>query len=230
MYTLKIIPDDYPENPREEWDHVSTMACWHNRYDLGDERPKCDPIDHMLNLVTEFVPDFEERLERKKHKTQEPHSGMPNKEYWQAVADRSRERDEWIYREFEKHYLFLPLHLYDHSGVTMSVSRFSDPWDSGQVGFIYVSKKKARAEFGRLTKKTTERVLGVLRAEVEVYGQYLTGDIYGFQLYKHEEGQEPDEGEELDSCWGFYGSDPEENGMVEYLPVPLKDVTVVTPW
>lgn len=229
MYTLKIIPDVDPENPRQ-WDNLGTMACWHRRYDLGDERPKCDPIDHMLNLVTDFVPDFEERLERKKHKTQEPRSGMPDKEYWQAVADRSRELDGWVSEEFDKWYLSLPLYLYDHSGITMSTGRFSCPWDSGQVGFIYISKKKAREGFGRLTKKTTERVLEVLRAEVSEYDQYLIGDVYGFQLYKHEEGQEPDEGEELDSCWGFYGSDPEENGMAEHLPVPLKEVTVVAPW
>jgi hypothetical protein len=38
----------------------------------------------------------------------------------------------------------------------------------------------------------------------------LTGDIYGFSL-------ETVDGEELDSCWGFYGSDPEKNGMKDHI-------------
>jgi len=32
--------------------------------------------------------------------------------------------------------LWLPLYLYDHSGITMRTTSFADPWDSGQVGII----------------------------------------------------------------------------------------------
>ena len=32
----------------------------------------------------------------------------------------------------------LPLYLFDHSGITLSTTPFSCPWDSGQVGVIYV--------------------------------------------------------------------------------------------
>jgi hypothetical protein len=34
--------------------------------------------------------------------------------------------------------IVVPLYLYDHSGITMSTSPFSCPWDSGQVGYIWV--------------------------------------------------------------------------------------------
>ena len=30
---------------------------------------------------------------------------------------------------------YLPLYIYDHSGITMSTVGFSDTWDSGQVGW-----------------------------------------------------------------------------------------------
>lgn len=36
----------------------------------------------------------------------------------------------------------------DHSGLAMQTTSFNDPWDSGQVGWIYVSKEDALKEFG----------------------------------------------------------------------------------
>ena len=40
------------------------------------------------------------------------------------------------------------LYLYDHSGITMSTGSFCDSWDSGQVGFIYVTKEDIEKEYG----------------------------------------------------------------------------------
>lgn len=96
----------------------------------------------------------------------------------------------------------LPLYLYDHSGITMSTSPFSCPWDSGMVGMIYCTKEKALKEFGGkiLTKKIREKVIKCLMNEVEVYDQYLTGQVYGYVI-------KDEEGNELESCWGFFGMD-----------------------
>lgn len=41
----------------------------------------------------------------------------------------------------------MPLYLMDHSGLAMQTESFHDPWDSGQVGWIYVSKEDALKEF-----------------------------------------------------------------------------------
>ena len=125
-----------------------------------------------------------------------------------------------------KDYIWLPLYLYDHSGITMSTTPFSCPWDSGQVGYIYVSKAKVREEYScrRISESIRKRVLSVLRAEVKTYDQYLTGDVYGYILYRDEE-----DGAEIqeDTCWGFYGNDPNVNGMSDSLPVPVKDCELV---
>ena len=32
----------FDSNPRD-WDNLGVMACWHRRYDLGDEQPQCSP-------------------------------------------------------------------------------------------------------------------------------------------------------------------------------------------
>ena len=109
----------------------------------------------------------------------------------------------------EANYIALPLFLYDHSGITMNTTGFACPWDSGQVGIIYVSKKDVYKEYGvtRITKTIKEKVLTVLRGEVETYDQYLRGEVYGYQIQNKQ-------GETLDSCYGYYG-DYEENALKE---------------
>jgi hypothetical protein len=59
-----------------------------------------------------------------------------------------------------------------------------------------------------------------LKGEVQTYDQYLTGDVYGYKVYKVttcDHGHEHEE--DLDSCWGFYGEEEcisEAKGIVEY--------------
>jgi hypothetical protein len=105
--------------------------------------------------------------------------------------------------ENENVHTILPLYLYDHSGITMNTTGFSCNWDSGQVGWIYISKDKVKKEGIDETK-----VADYLREEVKTYDQYLTGDVYGFKTYEIstcDHGHE--HREEIDSCWGYYGED-----------------------
>jgi len=103
----------------------------------------------------------------------------------------------------ENVHTILPLYLYDHSGITMSTSPFHCPWDSGQVGFIFVSKDKVKEEGMDETK-----VEQYLKGEVETYDQYLTGDVWGYKVYEVTTCSLGHEHEKLvDSCWGFYGEE-----------------------
>ncbi len=155
---------------------------------------------------------------------------------------------------------WLPLWLYDHSGITMSCGtrsgQFADRWDSGQVGWIVTLKKTLMEECGveyvldeagnrikvehkhegrpstwsYLTRPLTEttwrkRAVEIMEGEVEVYDQYLTGDVYGFTLYSADpvdEGETPDWSEE-DSCRGFFGSDVMENGIADHVGSGLQE-------
>ena len=98
--------------------------------------------------------------------------------------------------------IILPLYLYDHGGITISTSPFGCQWDSGQIGFIFVSKEKLRKEYGvkRVTKKEIEKAEKCLIGEVKTYDDYLTGNVYGYKVIDSE-------GNEEDSCWGYYGED-----------------------
>jgi hypothetical protein len=91
----------------------------------------------------------------------------------------------------------------------MNTTGFSCHWDSGKVGVIFVSKEKVRKEYGWkvITAKRTEQILKYLQGEVETFDQYLRGDVYGFRKIV--------DGEEIESCWGFYGNDHRESGLFD---------------
>lgn len=104
--------------------------------------------------------------------------------------------------------VILNLYLYDHSGITISTKPFSCGWDSGQVGFIFVTKEKLVEEYGKVDDDTIAKAISVLEGEVETYDQYIRGDVYGYKVYKCstcDHGHEHKE--EIDSCWGYYGED-----------------------
>jgi hypothetical protein len=109
--------------------------------------------------------------------------------------------------------VILPIYMYDHSGITISTSPFGCRWDSGQIGFIYVSKQRAIEEYGfkRMSAKMKERITNYLDGEVDTYDQYLTGEVYGFDIM---------EGDEvIESSSGYYGEEyaiEAANDMLKY--------------
>jgi hypothetical protein len=73
-----------------------------------------------------------------------------------------------------------------------------------------------------------ERSEVLLKGEVETYDQYLTGDVYGYRVFKVEtcsQGHEHEE--ELDSCWGYYGEEECMNEGVSVMEYHIKEEVVV---
>ena len=135
--------------------------------------------------------------------------------YWHRRYTLGEEDGQKVYgspNDFLKHgkehgLIMLPVALLDHSGLRMwigSKASVCDPggWDSGQVGWIYVTPEKVREEYSckRITKGVRETVLKNLQYEIEAMDQFLSGDVYGFVI-------EDKQGEHVDSCWGFFGLD-----------------------
>ena len=123
---------------------------------------------------------------------------------WQELAD-------YLIKE-KKAIIILPLYLYDHSGISMKVGSFQGllpqghtEFDSGQVGFIYVTKEdlkrigipKSRAEIS-------------LRAEVENYNDYLTGDCYSIVKETYNKDKEQID---YDVCGGYFGYEYAEKAL-----------------
>lgn len=207
-YTLKVETDYNPESPRE-WSNICTMVCWHPRYDLGDKHSFSDPLDFMMSLYREVVGEswFD------KHKSDD----------WSDILQALQESNLILIKAIQ---------LYDHSGLTVSTSNaypYNDRWDSGTVGFIYVTKKKLFEEcIGMVEETWEEQADRYIEGEMETYDQYLRGDVYGYTLTKKVMKQEKcphcgevireyEVDEEDDSCWGFYGDCLEDNGILDHL-------------
>lgn len=123
------------------------------------------------------------------------------------------------------------LYLYDHSGISISCSPFSCRFDSGAVGFIYLTREKCEENGVDFAEADL-----ILEGEVKTLDHYFTGDVWGFNSGAMEEYVEtdvtpqyiddnveiylftgcetvPDEfdgfeyGADSDSCGGFYGED-----------------------
>ena len=146
---------------------------------------------------------------------------------WDEVRDYIKKEHKGI--------CIIPLRLYDHSGISMSTSSeypYNCRWDSGQVGFIYTTKKRLK-EIGHKEMPSEKKIKGWLEGEVETYNQYLTGDVYSYELIEEvpvkitreyadgkKEVQEVTEEKEIDSCFGFFGDEGikfilSENGFTE---------------
>lgn len=128
---------------------------------------------------------------------------------------------EWMDEQGNDIIACLPLYLYDHSGLTISTGPFTCPWDSGQVGWIIATRESLESGGHNVDELDVEQVKKWLQGEVDTYDQYLRGDIHGFTLnappVQCSDCGHVEKGEELDSCWGFYGDDPVENGMADHL-------------
>ena len=98
--------------------------------------------------------------------------------------------------------VILPLYLYDHGGITISTRPFHCNFDSGQIGFIYVSRKTIFENirgYKILTKKLKGIVTERLLNELKCYDQYLQNEVYSFEIVKDDE--------RVEYCGGYYDLD-----------------------
>jgi hypothetical protein len=90
------------------------------------------------------------------------------------------------------HHIFM-LEAYIHSGVVLALAgegNFPDrQWDVSLLGAVFASKKEWY---------TKAKARKAVESKVKEWNEYLSGDVWGCIV-------EDDEGNHVDSCWGFYG-------------------------
>ena len=158
------------------------------------------------------------------HRNYQPEKDFYKHFEWEEVFDENRE----FTASFEKKYIALKFYLYDHGGQSVSTSPFSCSWDSGLFGIIAVDIDRIRKEQGwkNITKERRKVVESWLKAEVEQYDQYLTGDVFGYTISECEN----EDNALNDSCWGFYGKEGIECLTEEaksYIDAHLEDPKII---
>jgi len=112
----------------------------------------------------------------------------------------------WFEDNVDPKGVYLPLFIYDHSGITMQTKPFTCPFDSGQIGWIYASPEAIKTAFPGVTFEEAQvHALKALEFEVKDFDCHLRGQVWGFEYGD-------------DSCWGFVGDELEATGIKEYLP------------
>ena len=109
----------------------------------------------------------------------------------------------------KKDYWMFELDAYIHSGVALRLGKsqgayhkqgFVEPLGvlasddaetAARFGIVLIKKEHARTK-----AEANKRALGL----INTWNEYLAGDVYGYQI-------ETPKGEEIGSCWGFYGDD-----------------------
>jgi hypothetical protein len=185
-YELEIEQDNDPMNPRSDWDNITTMICFHKRYDLGDK------TDYKSS-------DFDSWIELKE----------------QIESDN-------------KVLMIKPLYLYDHSGITISTSPFGCQWDSGQVGWVFITEKQLESMCGKDFDVSEEKLESIIDSDVKTYDSYITGDVYQYTIYEIETCSMGHEHKSVVECCGsfFDEQDCEGEGM-NVLSIYTKEKEVV---
>lgn len=241
-YTLTIEQDN--GDPRD-WDNVCTIVCFHRRYILGDKHNYADSDeffnDILYNVCGMKYEDFEELSTREKYKlacesdkiyiqelnlydhsglTISTSSGYPYNDRWDAGCVG------WVYVSKEKAIEECGgIPEKDENGEFIKI-----PYEHPNGNVTYSIK------YTPITEENWKDVAEYhMDNEVEVYDQYLRGDVYGFKLTKKvveqeicphcgEVIREYEDEEEVDSCWGFYGDCLEENGIIDNIGTDLQFV------
>jgi hypothetical protein len=170
-----------------------------------DEEP-LDPRKEFDNLGTMIC--F-----HKRYKLGDEHNiNLNNYSFWDDLEEDLRDEHGAV--------IILPLYLLDHSGLTMSTCDFGDPWDSGQVGFIYTTADKIKKAFDEDNwREISDLIITILNSEVETYSHYINGSVYCYTI-------EDEDGNTLHSCCNFYGYDFYKNGLYDSIPNEFTELKV----
>jgi hypothetical protein len=130
---------------------------------------------------------------------------------------------EHIVAEFNPK-IIKPLYLIDHSGISISTNDFGDVWDSGQVGWVFITEDSIKKLWGN-TKMEEDRLDRIVDSEVATFDQYLRGEVYGYKVIQIETCELGHEHEEVvDSCYGFFGEEDAHEAGNEALSGYMEEV------
>ena len=246
-YRVLIRRAEEPDNPRA-FGNLALMACWHPRYSLGD-RFICDKTPEIFwrRQVSKNVPSEDALRVAKEGKLPgifaddifgdlrvwtKSTEGIDI--WWNLVTERLTAQNFLSYMLddlsvsdcmtlLEPYANWMPLWLYDHSGLSVSCGarsgQFADRWDSSQLGWIFVLKKDLPQNTGNWRAASFD----IMHEEVEAYNNYLTGDVYSFYLYKKASPETKSVWRPLDSGCYYYGCDIVKSGMMADIGYGLKE-------
>lgn len=116
--------------------------------------------------------------------------------------------------------VYLPIYLHDYGSGNVKLSTDSrldiirkrlagSIWSDRQRGALFITSERIVKEYGEDNAETRAKAFACLESELETMNQYLSGDVYGFEVERPDATcktcKRPGHDQFIDSCWGFYG-------------------------
>lgn len=232
-YVIEWAYDRDVESPRTWGGNLGHMYTWSRSFCSPDNNPYEDEADFMRDMLQErfthdemldavrenafdslrIVKNYGEERLQALYK-----SYLTGREDWGDVEDYNEWRDaeeiagaiaqcaeapEFLARKG----VLLTVYRFEHSVVAYSTSSFNDPWDSGAVGFIWVSDDDIAREYGDASEASRAKARRVLEGEVGEYSAWANGECYAVTLSKDDV--------VIESCGGYLGDEGLADGIDE---------------
>lgn len=95
----------------------------------------------------------------------------------------------------ESKWRFVPIYMYEHSGIALSWTPFNDYFDSGLLGFlVYYNDQTLADKIGIIDLRCLEQTL---KGIVSSYFRYVEGDVWEYTI------EDLETGDIVDGCCGF---------------------------
>jgi hypothetical protein len=114
-----------------------------------------------------------------------------------------------------------PLYGFSHGGQCVSISPYGCKWDSGQIGFVGITKDSLKNYFGK--DKTEKEARGCIEAFLTDLNFYLAGDAWVVQI-QQKTCDKCDTWETIESVGGYFGRDNAETVGKEMLEEQQKTI------
>lgn len=114
---------------------------------------------------------------------------------WHHIeATKGNKHENYLYDKYNDYYIF-PVDAYIHSGVSLSLAGQTDypdrRWDVSTTGYVLVKKEMVKSTENLDANKVLDfpnhletRAREYAEGLIETWNQYLSGDVYGFQVMK----------------------------------------------
>ncbi len=219
-YTLAIMKDQFPPNPRKHFSNLTTLHLWEGNNVSGDVNRfkhahellqqmvfrSCSPTK-VVNDVQNGKFPYLKIIEEDGFNLQ---SLDPIGKRWDTLLRSNKSSAEslliFIIDELAEEELLQyakevaviqPLYLTDAWDSTIYTTPFMGQYDGSECGFALILHKEIQATFGDVNEETISKACEIIEKEVYFYDKYLSCDSYEYKLYEA--------GEEVCSNYYIYG-------------------------
>lgn len=180
-----LSPDNDVYDPRKT-NNFGKIVCFSKDRNIGDEHSFLEIDDFLMFLAEDVCPGTKERVAEFEDQLYQKFQNDGRSDL-QALSEISQKTDEFLHSIItESGAIVVPLKYEDstgrliysipESGCTFSVD--DQKYGLSLIGYAYVTPDKIKAEYGDLSTKNRTNAISLLRSELDLYSDFLSGDTY----------------------------------------------------